>query len=243
MFTLGNTFGAAALRCPSSFLHTRETLLCSGYDNYWRNCVLATSLLGLRGLRAGSLNWSTRSDVHLGNAGSGPVLHGADVPLHERFSLFLIDDFAKFLLSTGLMCGSSRADRLSNMDGSGFDPNETVSRTLAKSISCTQRDAVPIRKVVVRRSFGNIEAPGSGADVCANSSPFARERVAFRHEGGMRLCRSGVPLVVPFPLRWPWVYGVSGTSPVRVFCSDSVSSPMGVIAWSVLRSSSEGNLF
>ena len=33
---------------------------------------------------------------------------------------------------------------------------------------------------------------------------------------GMRLCRSGMPLVVPLTLRLAWVHGVSCTSPVRV---------------------------
>ena len=56
---------------------------------------------------------------------------------------------------------------------------------------------------------------------------------------GMRLCRSGMPLVLPLTLRWVWVFGVSCTSPVRIFCSDSVSSPIGVVARCVLESSSE----
>ena len=86
-------------------------------------------------------------------------------------------------------------------------------------------------------------ALSSGADVCANSGPFARERVTFRHNGA---CVCAIPaclLWLPLPLGWAWVYGVSCTSPVRVICSDSVSSPMGVVARCGLQSAREGDLF
>ena len=119
---------------------------------------------------------------------------------------------------------------------------ETVSRTLGEVSSCTQRDAVPIRKVVVLRSFGKIKAPGSGADVCANSGLFARESHHGRGSGLWcgRLCQ--------FRSVSPEKESRSGTMehvsvPFRHASGGAAYSPMGVGVRSILHIARERDLF
>ena len=84
------------------------------------------------------------------------------------------------------------------------------------------RTSVPIPV----RSPERVSLHGRGSGLwCGRLCQFrcvSPERVAFRHDGAFCLCHSSMPLVVPFPLRWAWVYGVSCTSPVRRLCADSV---------------------
>ena len=49
----------------------------------------------------------------------------------------------------------------------------------------------------------------------------------FLAQWGMCLCHPGMPLVVPFPLRWAWLHGVSCKSPKRVVLSRRRASPGG----------------
>ena len=55
----------------------------------------------------------------------------------------------------------------------------------------------------------------------------------------MCLCHSGMPLVVPFPLRWAWLHGVSCKLPERVsrFLSLVGSGPMGHVSVPFLHAS------
>ena len=43
-----------------------------------------------------------------------------------------------------------------------------------------------------------------------------QEKSPFPAQWGMCLCHPGMSLVVPFPLRWAWLHGVSCKSPKRV---------------------------